>query len=334
VTTPADLATLINFGLSRLRIQNRHHEFEHLCRDLARARIASNILPATGPVAGSGDQGRDFETFHTYLANSLTSTSTFTGRAATDSIVFACTVQQSGLLAKISEDVRSVCSQGTHVQRIYFFCTEPLRVSDRHNAQTWAANEFGVSLEVLDGPTLAELLSDHEVFWIAQTHLHLPSELAPPPTTQSAKAPTREASIRQADYELAQAIDLLASHTKRPVLEFTPRDFRAAFASDLRAFLRLSGSPTIGAISAKAGCTESQLIDYLSGKHLPSRARTVAILQAIAEFTRERKIDLPEHQLDVRAWERKWRVTKKNGMQKIVKNKALKLAAPIKKTRQ
>ena len=39
----------IRFGLSQLAETNSHHEFEHLCRHLARARICSNIIPATDP---------------------------------------------------------------------------------------------------------------------------------------------------------------------------------------------------------------------------------------------------------------------------------------------
>ncbi|MEU0687755.1 hypothetical protein [Streptomyces uncialis] len=329
MSTPTDLATIIGFGLSRLRIQNRHHDFEHLCRDLARARIASNILPATGPVAGSGDQGRDFETFHTYLANTLTSTSTFIGRAASNTITFACTVQQNGLLAKISADVKAICSQGTPVQRIYFFCTEPLRTSDRHNAQDWTSREYGIALEVLDGPAISELLSEHDVFWIAKTHLHLPAELTPPSlTSRPASAPTRKASIQRADHEMAKAIDLLASRTTRPISEFNPLDFRAAFASDLRALLRLSGSPELSLIAAKVECQESQLIDYMSGNHLPSQKRTREMVRAMAEFCRERGIDLPDSQFEEQFWARKLRVARKSGMQKTVKHKALKIAAP------
>ena len=57
----------IRFQLEQLSVKNAHHEFEHLCRHLARTRLCSNILPATGPVAAAGDQGRDFESFRTYL---------------------------------------------------------------------------------------------------------------------------------------------------------------------------------------------------------------------------------------------------------------------------
>jgi hypothetical protein len=58
VTGPSQLGRAIRFALSKLSSQNAHHEFEHLCRHIAKRRIASNVIPATGPVAAGGDQGR------------------------------------------------------------------------------------------------------------------------------------------------------------------------------------------------------------------------------------------------------------------------------------
>src|SRR5258705_9767409 len=85
----------IRFGLENLTSRNAHHEFEHLCRHLARARICSNILPATGSVALGGDQGRDFETFRTYLSSISLANSSFTGLAASKPIAFACSLEKS-----------------------------------------------------------------------------------------------------------------------------------------------------------------------------------------------------------------------------------------------
>ena len=88
---------MIRFALDELSRENGHHAFEDLCRELARARVASNVLPATGPVSGGGDQGRDFETFRTYLAGSLRFSRGFMGLASADTLVFACTLQRKDL---------------------------------------------------------------------------------------------------------------------------------------------------------------------------------------------------------------------------------------------
>lgn len=65
MATLAEVKAQIRFALEQLSAKNAHHEFEHLCLDLARLRICSNVLPATCPVAAGGDQGHDFETFRT-----------------------------------------------------------------------------------------------------------------------------------------------------------------------------------------------------------------------------------------------------------------------------
>jgi hypothetical protein len=63
------LAAYIRFQLEQLKAQNKHHEFEHLARHFARLRICESVLPATGPVGAGGDQGRDFESYRSYLAS-------------------------------------------------------------------------------------------------------------------------------------------------------------------------------------------------------------------------------------------------------------------------
>ena len=113
--------------------------------------MVSNLLPATGPVAGGGDQGRDFETFRTYLSGSLRFSRGFIGLASADTVVFACTLQREDVQGKIKDDLTSICTQGTPVQAVYFLCTEPVKVSIRHDLQAWATAKFGVALEVLDG---------------------------------------------------------------------------------------------------------------------------------------------------------------------------------------
>ena len=86
---------MLRFHISELGERNAHHDFEHMCREIAKRRVASNVLPATGPVSRGGDQGRDFETFSSYLAGQTFPVSAFAARASTDTVVFVCTLQQS-----------------------------------------------------------------------------------------------------------------------------------------------------------------------------------------------------------------------------------------------
>lgn len=61
MSDPTQRRRFLRFQLDELSAENGHHTFEHICREAARARIASNLLTATGPVSAGGDAGRDFE---------------------------------------------------------------------------------------------------------------------------------------------------------------------------------------------------------------------------------------------------------------------------------
>jgi hypothetical protein len=161
---------MIRLALGTLAADNAHHQFEHLSRHLAKRRIASNILPATGPVSAGGDQGRDFETFRTYLAEKLPFAIGFVALASSDVVVFACTIQKDKLRGKFEDDIKSICTQGTHVDRIYIFATASVTTALRHDLQEWA-QEHRVAVEIVDEAALAEWLAEPDLYWIAQEYL-------------------------------------------------------------------------------------------------------------------------------------------------------------------
>ncbi|WP_329333944.1 hypothetical protein OG866_11465 [Streptomyces sp. NBC_00663] len=111
----------IRFALSTLGESNSHHEFEALCLGLARRRIASNLLPATGPVSSGGDQGRDAESHWSNIPRELPGTSLFASLASTQRVVMACTIQAADIPGKIRRDLASICGQGTPVDRVIYF---------------------------------------------------------------------------------------------------------------------------------------------------------------------------------------------------------------------
>jgi hypothetical protein len=178
--TPEEIARYIRFSLDNLSEVNGHYEFEHLCRHLARARIASNVIPATGPVGAGGDQGRDLETFRTYLSSELGSEHGFLALAADETIVIACTTQKTNLSGKIRSDVSKIMGSGSAVHRIYALLSNDFPVGTRHETSDWARSEFQIELEILDAQWIAQELSSSDTFWIAENYLSIPAEFAPP----------------------------------------------------------------------------------------------------------------------------------------------------------
>lgn len=177
MTNPLELTRYIRYQLSELGARNAHHEFEHLTRHLARVRICSNILPATGPVSAGGDGGRDFETFKTYNAMPLTPDSTFQRLASGQrEIAFACSLQKT-IIPKIRKEIKRVRAIDKYKDMV-FFCEENLPVAKRHVLQK-DAESLGIDLQIFDGTAIAELLSDRDTFWVAQSYLQIPSDLMP-----------------------------------------------------------------------------------------------------------------------------------------------------------
>ena len=176
---PAQVASQVRFALSELSAHNAHHTFEHICRHLTRQFICSNVLPATGPVSAGGDQGRDYETFRTYLRNELGPHGGFLGLVSEGTIAFVCTMQAQNIVAKVAQDINTICESGQPAHEIKAFSLHPVPVSARHGLESQAQELHDVGLQFFDGQAIAELLATPEGFWIAEQFLALPADLRP-----------------------------------------------------------------------------------------------------------------------------------------------------------
>jgi hypothetical protein len=179
---PTSLRRLITFALDELSVRNGQYEFEQLCQELVRARIASNIITATGPVNAAGDQGRDAETFETSLHRELGPHSSFLALVSDEPAGFCMTIQKTGLRGKFLEDARKVTSEGATVKKIYALCTARVAVGVRHGHEKALAKKVHIPVTILDGAWITEQLSAPELFWIAERYLDLPADLRPEPS--------------------------------------------------------------------------------------------------------------------------------------------------------
>lgn len=178
-----EIKSLIRFALEQLTRKNAQHDFEHLTRHLARKKICYNILPATGPVQAGGDQGRDFETFRSYISKTSIANSISIGLAG-KKIVFAASLQKDPEKRKIKEDITTITKSGTKVDIIYFFSSRDIDITKRHKLQEWAKNDKNIELEIIDANAISEMLTDSDVFWIANKYLSMPNEIYPRPLNE------------------------------------------------------------------------------------------------------------------------------------------------------
>ncbi|GAA1009692.1 hypothetical protein Aple_021960 [Acrocarpospora pleiomorpha] len=131
-------------------------------------------------MSAGGDQARDFETFHTYLRSQVRDLGIFLGIDGGDRIAFCCTLQTQKIKAKISTDVKTICTSGARTEVIIFFTEVEVSAAVRHALIDDARDKYDVKLEVIDGNALSELLDEHSAFWIANEYLDIPSQFGPP----------------------------------------------------------------------------------------------------------------------------------------------------------
>lgn len=178
----------MRFALSQLSGANAHHEFEHLCRQLCRQTIVSNVIPATGPVSAYGDQGRDFETFPVYIKSVGLADRSFVGLATDKRVAFACTLQKRSLERKVLSDVEKITGGEVRFDAVHVFTEANVASGLRNRIRDAVRSRFGVDLVLYDGNAIAESLSDPDVIWIAEEYLHLPSEVVPAPSSHDSSS--------------------------------------------------------------------------------------------------------------------------------------------------
>lgn len=182
MTNPPAAEKFILFQLDQLSAHNEHHRFEELCYRIARRRVTSNVKLASGPVSAGGDQGRDAETFMTWLPEQLPHAQGFVATSSAKPVVVACSVQKDGLPRKVKEDITTICADaptGEPVEAVLFCCVANIPTAKQHELQEWAHTTHNVKLEIFDGQTLAKLLAEFDLVWIAQEYLELPSHMVP-----------------------------------------------------------------------------------------------------------------------------------------------------------
>ena len=179
MASPSEVEAQVRFALSQLPVQNAHHEFEHICRHLTQQFICSNVLPATGPVSAGGDQGRDFETFRSYLREELGPHGAFLGLVSEGTIAFVCTTQADDVLGKLRQDIRKVCASGHPVHEIRAFTLNSVPVASRHKLETETQESYEIPLVLHDAESISNLLARPQGFWIAERFLSIPAQIRP-----------------------------------------------------------------------------------------------------------------------------------------------------------
>ena len=267
------LRQYIRFQLEQMSAKNEHHLFEQLAFELARETVSRRLVPATGPVQAGGDQGRDFESFRSHLANSPIASSVAAGIDGDDVLVFGCTLDKK-LEAKIKGDIKTMCGSDPKPDAIYYYAVPDLAVAKRHELQAWCRRQHKADLEVFDGQAIAKLLAEPEHFWIAEQFLAVPAEMYPPIEADGEYARLKERWF-DGTREIANHADL--TEVKRGLRKAT---FRADLRPDLGKWLALMESIA----RSQEGLLQRRALYEIAVAQLRGRGRLDPAEWAVEEF--------------------------------------------------
>ena len=182
MTEPIPAAeSYIGWRLHQLPARNEHHMFEEIATRIARKRISSNILVATGPVSAGGDQGRDAASYPTRIPDELPHAAGFSASASTAPVVIACTLQKDNLKSKVLGDLASICRpDAANVDVVAFFSLHPIPEATTHELQKTARETYDLELTIFSGNKIATLLAEPDLIWVARHYLELPGDMVPP----------------------------------------------------------------------------------------------------------------------------------------------------------
>lgn len=229
------LRKMIRFHLATLGETNDHHRFELLCLDLTRARIAANVMPATGPVSAGGDQGRDAESYWSDLAsNPSAGTRSSTARLiASENVVVACTLQLQKVPQKIAADIDAIVQKGEPVDRVVYFVSTAVPVGWRHQAQAAARSRHGIKLDIWDAQAISAELAEWDTFEIAATYLGVSTSLAPDKPSSDPSLPewyqqdlARWTAVDANPHSVGDLIDIIPGIRRASVDRTLQRDLR------------------------------------------------------------------------------------------------------------
>jgi hypothetical protein len=133
-------------------------------------------------VQAGGDQGRDFESYRTYLSNSHLRNSSYAALTDNRLIVGACTLNKQ-VEQKIKSDLATIFGTGEKPDHVAYFCEPDLPVAKRHALQAHCQQNYNATLDIFDGQAITDLLSDRETFWVAEQFLEIPADAWPSPSS-------------------------------------------------------------------------------------------------------------------------------------------------------
>jgi hypothetical protein len=159
------------FELSQITTNQKHDEFENLCRKLAEKTICPNLIPQVGPTGG-GDGKTDSET---YPVSDLISDRWFIpeqGWEKDEKWAFAFSAK-STWKSKAESDIKKIIGTKRDYTRVYFITNQTPSSKKKKEAQDEFIKKYKLDIVILDGIWILEKVYDNNLLDIVIDSLNL-----------------------------------------------------------------------------------------------------------------------------------------------------------------
>ena len=159
------------FELEKITTNNKHDEFETLCRKLAERLISPNLIPQVGPTGG-GDGKTDSEThpvseqiFERWFIPEK-------GWNKDQKWAFAFSAKKEWK-SKVKDDVEKIVNTGRGYTKIFFITNQTPSSKKRKDAQDEMTCKYQIEVMILDGKWILEKIYDSNLLELAVETLNL-----------------------------------------------------------------------------------------------------------------------------------------------------------------
>ncbi|TCK82902.1 hypothetical protein [Albibacterium bauzanense] len=144
----------LDYELSQISVNQKHDNFETLCRKLAEKLISPNLIPQVGPTGG-GDGKTDSET---YPVSNFISDRWFVGDNKwneNENWAFAISAK-TDWKPKVKSDVKNIVDTKRGYTKIFFFSNQKISSKKKKDTQDQTKIDYNIELIILDAEWILE----------------------------------------------------------------------------------------------------------------------------------------------------------------------------------
>lgn len=161
----------LDYEISQISTNQKHENFEILCRKLAEKLISPNLIPQVGPTGG-GDGKTDTESYP--VSNFISERWYVSDNKWNENENWAFAISsKKEWKSKVKSDVKSIINTKRDYTKIFFFSNQKISSKKKKEVQDQTKSDYSIDLIVLDAEWILEKVYSNQLLNIVIESLNL-----------------------------------------------------------------------------------------------------------------------------------------------------------------